>query len=462
MFADRSAGLHRLFTLTLVLTPVAHASGACCYFTAKDKDIAQPAQKVFITWDPAQKLESWTVQPKFEGNAADFGMVIPTPARPKIDEMPRDFFKALAVYTILKNREWPRSKLLPSSLPLGRLYDTGFTQAPGVPKRPTVIVLESGVVGTLDYKIIAAERADELFQWLKDNNYHFAGDEAALDHYLKKKWLFTVMRIDTMQLSRKPDGTFDGEVSPVRFQFTTDQLVYPLKITQLSVKDKTEALFYVQAPFKVDLPGDMTYQYQWTPMLHNAQGSHAKGTFGRGSLPGRGDEWLAQIKGRIPDLEKRGKELGFQFVPGKRPEPNPDGRIATTLEWAKRLTAEDIKLVRGEAEFSERLPDVDEGFTSFDLKDAKRQAEIGKVIAERLERCQKERPAGYLIRTAPKEELESLRLLSGHLQQGQFVTKFRKTFTKAEMGDDLLLLPAHLGRATDQSEYEEILPSSPP
>src|SRR5687767_7980966 len=77
------------------------ADSACCYFSAKDKDILQPAQKVFITWDPVEKIESFTVQPKFEGNALDFGMVIPTPARPKLDEMPRDFFTDLALYTIL-------------------------------------------------------------------------------------------------------------------------------------------------------------------------------------------------------------------------------------------------------------------------------------------------------------------------------------------------------------------------
>ena len=40
-------------------------------------------------------------------------MVIPTPRQPKLDEMPRDFFKHLAVYTILKKREQPESKLLP-------------------------------------------------------------------------------------------------------------------------------------------------------------------------------------------------------------------------------------------------------------------------------------------------------------------------------------------------------------
>src|SRR3990167_604944 len=77
------------------------ANAACCYFAAKDKDINQPGQKAFIAWNPVEKTESFTVQPKFEGNAVDFGMVIPTPSKPKLDEMPRDFFKDLAIYTIL-------------------------------------------------------------------------------------------------------------------------------------------------------------------------------------------------------------------------------------------------------------------------------------------------------------------------------------------------------------------------
>src|SRR5262249_11742230 len=146
------------------------ARSACCYFSAKDKDVLQPAQKVFITWDPAEKVESFTVQPKFEGNADDFGMVIPTPTKPKLDEMPRDFFKELAVYSILKRREQPHSKLLPvpeenavrlrafNLQPAGPQKDS-FGLAP---RPPAVKVLEAGVVGNLDYKIIEAGRADDL------------------------------------------------------------------------------------------------------------------------------------------------------------------------------------------------------------------------------------------------------------------------------------------------------------
>src|SRR6202790_1845106 len=106
-----------LLALALGLIVPATSQAACCYFSAKNADILQPAQKVFITWDPSEKVETFTVQPKFEGNALDFGMVIPTPTQPKLNEMPRDFFKHLAIYSILKTREFPQSKLLPLLMP---------------------------------------------------------------------------------------------------------------------------------------------------------------------------------------------------------------------------------------------------------------------------------------------------------------------------------------------------------
>jgi hypothetical protein len=458
-------------SLALLALAATQAQSACCYFSAKDKDILQPAQKVFITWDPTEKVESFTVQPKFEGNADDFGMVIPTPAQPKLDEMPRDFFKELAVYSILKKRVQPVSKLLPVPKPrpgFGFGGGGGLPQARagGIggppPRPPEVKVLEAGVVGNLDYKIIEAGRADDLHTWLKDNKYSFAGDEATLDFYIKKKWLFTVMKIDTMQMKRKPDGTFDGEVTPTRFQFASEELVYPLKITQISVKDKTEALFYVSAPYKVDLPGDMTYQYQWVPMISNARGWYSKGIFGTNDLPGKADEWLKAIQGDIPGLMQRGQKLGYTFQNGTRPQPNKDGHIATTLEWARQLSADDVKVLKGAAGYTEKVPDPDEGFTQADVSDAAKAEAVYKTIRERMDKYRQERPAGYLVREAPAEDLKQLKILAGHLKEGQFVTKFRKTFAKDEMDEDLLIVPAKLNKAVDCSEYEEILPTSPP
>ncbi|MBI3822053.1 MAG: DUF2330 domain-containing protein, partial [Planctomycetes bacterium] len=315
---------------------------------------------------------------------------------------------------------------------------------------------ESGVVGSLDYKIITAERADDLFQWLKDNKYSYSGDEATLNHYVQKKWIFTVMKIDTMQMKRNKDGTFAGEVTPTRFKFASEKLVYPLKITQISVRDKTEALFYVQAPFKVDLPGDMTYQHTWIPLLQGAVGCTAAG------IPGGGDDWLKRFGPQIPAFRQKAQMLQFRFIAGQRPQPGKDGRIPTTMEWARKLNKDDVNIVTGKAPYSESVPDVDAGFTIADAKDPKRAAAIAKVIRERLAKSQREKPLGYLIRHLPANDQKDLQQLAGHLADGLFITKFRKIFTRGEMNDDLLIVPARYNGEEDRSEYEEILPSSPP
>src|SRR6516162_8079594 len=136
--------------LALGLLVPAGSQAACCYFSAKNTDILQPAQKVFITWDPGEKVETFTVQPKFEGNALDFGMVIPTPSMPKLHEMPRDFFKHLAVYTIMKRREFAHSNLLPVEFNRFRalagngrlmLAQSAALDRAEPEKKPTVVVL---------------------------------------------------------------------------------------------------------------------------------------------------------------------------------------------------------------------------------------------------------------------------------------------------------------------------------
>src|SRR5438034_2382518 len=103
-------------------------------------------------------METFTVQPKFEGNALDFGMVIPTPSQPKLHEMPRDFFKHLAIYSIMKKRESPQSQLLPQLAPQAPGFGNNAVFALSTAlgddkgkKLQKVIVLEAGVVGSLDY-----------------------------------------------------------------------------------------------------------------------------------------------------------------------------------------------------------------------------------------------------------------------------------------------------------------------
>src|SRR5262245_53958156 len=181
-----------------------------------------------------------------------------------------------------------------------------------------------------------------------------------------------------------------------------------------------------------------------------------------GGLPGKGGDWLKAINDQIPAIIKQNQDLGFTWQSGQRPQPDRKGHIATTMEWSRKLSADDIKALNGEAPYCEKVPDVDEGFTQADLKDPKRAQAIYKVIQARLAKAQRERPFGYLVREAPADDIRQLQQLMGHLREGGFITKFRKIFCRDEMNADLLLVPARMGDAEDSSEYEEILPTSPP
>jgi hypothetical protein len=375
-----------------ILDRSARISGAaCCYFAAKDKDVNQPAQKAFIHWDPAERQESFTVQPKFEGNAVDFGMVIPTPTRPKLDEMPRELFKMLAVFTILEPMPVDKYKQL-LALSNGLAFGTGSY------RKRAVTVLEQGVVGSLDYKIILAEDARGLYQWLDQHKYHYTGDEETLDFYIRKGWYFTVMKIDPKQMKHKPDGSYSGDVTPTRFTFSSQELVYPLRITRLSVKLTTEALFYVQAPDKMDLQENLSYRYTWQPMWAQAMSFAVKKT-------PEEERWEKHI---TPYLDRLRQAL--ERIRGDRLEP-------ATLEWAKRITDQDLGVIDGRVKYN---------------------------------------------RDAPAEDVQQLKLLRGHVKKGQFVTKFRKVFNVSEMRDDLVLARATAGDAPDNTEYFQILPTSPP
>ena len=132
------------------------------------------------------------------------------------------------------------------------------------------------------------------------------------------------------------------------------------------------------------------------------------------------------------------------------------------MERSRKLIAQDIDVLKGEVPYSEKVPNVDEGFTQADVNDAKKAEAIFKVIRSRLEKANKERPFGYLVREAPAEDVRTLQQLAGHLHDGRFITKFRKIFLRDEMNGDLEIVPARYSDAVDDSEYEELLPVSPP
>jgi hypothetical protein len=456
-----------------LITQLAPVNAACCYFAAKDKDINQPGQKAFISWHPESKSEMFTVQPKFEGNAVDFGMVIPTPARPKLDEMPRDFFKDLAIYTILMPLPQPiyspldPQRIMRRGMLAGNAMGGGGGFAQGLLRKSAVHILESGVVGSLDYKIIVADDAHGLFDWLKENNYSYGGDQSTLDFYIKKKWFFTVMKIDPKQMKTAADGSYVGEVTPTRFSFSSRECIYPLKITQLSVKDKTDALFYVQAPRQMNMYGD----WSWMPSYRSMYLTYMLGC-------------------SATEQDRQELQAQSQWLQARRAK---DPRYETTkLEWAKKLGDGELSVLEDPKKNFAQMGtgDLPPGAKEVSLEDfltamkaayAKSEQSPENVHAQLARKEDQYQPAKgtivkyddnsvgkgfiythyafYPAREAPSEEISGLTRLKGHLQHGQWLTKFRKILRKEEMTDDLVL--ADVPKEQEQT-YVRIMPTSPP
>jgi len=124
------------------------------------------------------------------------------------------------------------------------------------------------------------------------------------------------------------------------------------------------------------------------------------------TLPGGASDWLASIGDLIPGMMDRAGNLGFGFLPGKRPQPNSQGRTPTTMEWARRLTAEDIAILKGKGEYCEQLPEVDDGFSAADLKDPAKRDAIFMVVQERWKKAMDSHPNGYLVRHVPDEDVQ--------------------------------------------------------
>lgn len=450
------------------------AEAACCYFSAKDKDINQPGQKAFISWNPVAKTEAFTVQPKFEGNAVDFGMVIPTPGRPKLDEMPRDFFKNLALYTILMPLPEPIYTPLDPPIPMAcaPCCEGGASNAPmsfSAKPKSTVKVLESGVVGSLDYKIIVAEQANDLYQWLKANKYSYSGDESTLQFYITKKWYFTVMKIDSKQMKKAADGSYLGEVTPTRFSFTSNECIYPLKITQISVKDKTEALFYVQSTQQMDLPGDWSWMHSYRPMYLTYMLGCSADAKQQKELETRSN-WLQAMQKKDANFETTklewSRKLGTSDLSvledplknyGQAGAGNlPAGAKVTTLpEFLNVVKAEYLKqnknkLSKNAESDLARMGDQYQPAKGMIVRYDDKSVGRGYIYT---------RFGWYPARQVPLEEVKGLALLKGHLQQGQWLTKFRKIVRKDEMTKDMVLASVP---AAEQQEYIRIMPTSPP
>ena len=236
--------------LALVLSGLAVPAYAACpaWFPPLDHVIVPDDNApVFVTYSESDRVETLVLLPEFSGTAAEFGMVLPLPGRPEINEAPEEMFDFLAEYT---NRVFfERSPAFDSMA-------EGFAVS-----ESSVVVIEQKDVGDFETTLLTASNAQDLVDWLNDRDFQFTEeDEDNFDYYVQKGgYYFVAMKVNMDEASIDESGGIDGELRPIEFVFPSEHPMLPLRIMSHDM-DPMDFTLYTMTEFPYYIPGvDVIY-----------------------------------------------------------------------------------------------------------------------------------------------------------------------------------------------------------
>ncbi|MEN6520767.1 MAG: DUF2330 domain-containing protein [Armatimonadota bacterium] len=210
------------------------------------RDITEPIQKALVIYDKG--VETLVLQVSYKGSVSRFAWLVPTPSKPKVSKVDEPVFHWLHIATAPRVRYWfdATHKLYNYS------YPRSLAAAMPAPGALDVQVLEKKQVGVYDIAVLRAGNAEDLLQWLRNNNYEITPKLApAVSDYIQRGWVFTAMRINTGYQNKVSKSLHEGVLQSLKFKFRVHEPVYPLKVSSLN-KGKTDILLYVLAQRRVD------------------------------------------------------------------------------------------------------------------------------------------------------------------------------------------------------------------
>jgi len=197
-------------------------------------------QKAVIFYD--EGVETLVLSITFEGDADEFGWIVPVPNKPEISKGSDELFTNLEEIT-------------------GTTYDYDYPQALGLgtsdsAMEKSVTVIETKQIEYYDVTVLSATDEDVLAEWFNDNGYKFP-DAASyiLDSYIENGWYFVAMKIDSESLgwSDISKQLREGHATPVILQFAADNIVYPLKISSVTSQKNTLTNFNSNTNYNYNL-----------------------------------------------------------------------------------------------------------------------------------------------------------------------------------------------------------------
>jgi hypothetical protein len=186
---------------------LAAIGGACCIsYGSFVKTLT--GEVAIIVWDKEKKVEHFIRQADFNGQAKDFGFILPVPSQPSeiavIDE---------EAFGVLESHK-PR--------PFSIGCSAGADAAATAKSAGSVEVLSDQQIGDYRATVLRATDGQAMAAWLQANGHNMRPSMPPwLDYYAKKSWDFVAF---------KYNGAGTVHSHAVRVSFSTDKPFYPYKM----------------------------------------------------------------------------------------------------------------------------------------------------------------------------------------------------------------------------------------
>lgn len=254
-----SRPLLALILLAALSAPPVHADG-CLLPKVAAADIAEPEQKAVVVFDDGR--EDLILQVRYSGNPAEFGWLVPLPARPAVTVASTRTFEWLS-----RGTQKPQ---LAASDRVARVLNGRRRRSISM-RSLGVEVLRRDTLGVYDTVTLAADRGEALQAWLAEHDFRApSGAGPVLDDYARRHWYFVALRIvPARQDSATAAQLAGGTLQAMRFQFDSVRPVFPLKISALN-GSPTEVLIYTVARQQLVAEGGGPVAWQ---ALHCGPGS---------------------------------------------------------------------------------------------------------------------------------------------------------------------------------------------
>ena len=229
MMSLRSVAVAGLSAALLTATLPSRQAEACGCFAPPDPSVPIVQAGERILFSHADGEVTAHIQIQYEGEASEFGWLLPLPSVPEFGLGVEELF------TRLINTTQPRYRLV------FQADDTcgGIFRSPGAPTNalggessddssdPNSIVEIQGSIGPFDFVVLDAANRQPMFDWLVTNGYVIpTGTEDVVGPYIYEGAKFLALKL------RK--GNDAGDIQPVVIKYKSDLPMIPIVLTSVA------------------------------------------------------------------------------------------------------------------------------------------------------------------------------------------------------------------------------------